>query len=281
MLNGSLLWVFIMMQIANNAGDRSVTIGSSGSTQGGPRAAAASQPAGFLFRSLAIGKETFNYSIYVPPEYSAEQAWPVILSLHGSGERGNDGLLQTEVGIGTAIRRNRALCPAIVVMPQCRAGQAWVGAMAEMAVQCLEQTMKEYRIDADRVYLTGLSLGGYGAWLIAERAPQRFAAVLPICGFYGQFGKPADAKELQKLVEATRALPIWTFHGAKDTAVAVQRTQEIVKAYQDAGVAVKFTEYPDGQHDVWNRVYADAEVWKWMLGQRRGAAAASSRPATP
>jgi predicted peptidase len=253
---------------------------SAGPAERPPTPQAASQPTGFLFKTLVIGKETYAYCVYVPPEYTPEQAWPVILSLHGSGERGSDGLLQTEVGIATAIRRNRALCPAIVVMPQCRAGQLWTGQMAEMALKCLDEAAREYRVDIDRTYLTGLSLGGFGTWLLAERVPERFAAVVPICGFYGNPNAATDAETLGKLVQSLRNVPVWCFHGTLDKAVPVERSREIVGALRESGANVKYTEFADGQHDVWGRAYADAELWKWLFAQRRVAARVpASQPA--
>jgi predicted peptidase len=235
---------------------------------------------GFLFKSLTVGKETYAYSVYVPPEYDPRRPWPAILFLHGSGERGSDGLLQSEVGIANAIRRNRALCPAIVVMPQCRSNELWTRQMAELAMRCLDQTTRDYAIDPDRIYLTGLSMGGFGAWLLGERAAERFAAVIPICGFYGSPQQPSDPETLAQIARSLRNMPVWCFHGALDPAVSVERSREIVGALRAAGGNVKYTEFADGQHDVWTRVYADANVWSWMLAQRRaGVNAPASKPA--
>jgi predicted peptidase len=146
--------------------------------------AAASAPAsGFLFKTLTLEQETYAFTVYVPPDYTPTRAWPLILFLHGSGERGDDGLLASEVGIGTAIRRHREWFPAIVVIPQCRLGKDWVGPMATMALKCVEATSREYHVDPKRLYLTGLSLGGQGVWHIAAAHPDRFAALVPVCGF--------------------------------------------------------------------------------------------------
>jgi predicted peptidase len=152
--------------------------------------------------------------------------------------------------------------------------------MAEMAMRCLDETTRDYKVDPDRTYLTGLSMGGFGAWLVAERVPGRFAAVVPICGFYGQPNAVTDAEALGKMAENLRSTPIWCFHGALDTAVPVDRSREIVAAIRSAGGDVKYTEFADGQHDVWTRVYADATVWNWMLAQRRTpAGGATTKPA--
>lgn len=228
---------------------------------------------GFLFREIEVSGEKYAFSVYVPPEYSNERAWPVVLFLHGSGERGKDGLLQTEVGIATAIRRHRDWCPAIVVMPQCRPDKWWTESMADMALKCLEDVSRTYRLDPDRVYLTGLSLGGYGSWLIGSRYASKFAAIVPICGFFGRPDQPADAETLKKLAESLKGTPVWCFHGTKDRAVNVARDQEIVAALKEAGGAVKYTEYPDGEHNVWDRAYGDKKLWDWMLAQKRSPSA--------
>jgi predicted peptidase len=232
-----------------------------------PTAPATRPATGFLCKSLTIGDETYAYAVYVPPEYDGDQAWPVILFLHGSGERGDDGLLQTEVGIGRVLRRNHKLIPAIVVMPQCRATEeAWSGKMGQMALRCLDQTTREYLSDPQRVYLTGLSLGGHGVWYLASESFGRFTALVPICGF-------ADRKEstglAQRMAPRLAGTPIWCFHGAQDNVVPVEKSREVVEAIRAAGGEVKYTEYPDGNHGVWDRAYDDPELWKWLFAQRR------------
>ncbi|GMU84706.1 MAG: phospholipase [Planctomycetota bacterium] len=240
-------------------------------------AAAATSPSGFLYRELEFNGESFAYTIYVPPEYKPDRAWPCILFLHGSGERGRDGLLQTEVGMGTAIRRHRDWFPAIVVMPQCRPDKWWTEDMADMALKCLEDTSRSYRLDADRLYLTGLSLGGYGTWLIGGRLADRFAAIVPVCGFFGRPDQPTDAEALRKLAESLKSMPIWCFHGGKDRAVNVTRSQEIVAAIRAAAGSVQYTEYPDGEHNVWDRAYGDRKLWQWLFAQKRGVASQPDR----
>ncbi len=237
-----------------------------------------SQPAppatGFLFKTLTVDKTTYAYSVYVPPEYTAERAWPVILFLHGAGERGEDGLVQTEVGIGTAIRRHRDLIPAIVVMPQCRPGQAWVGDMANMALACLDATTREYRVDPQRVYLTGLSLGGHGSWMIAAEQPTRFAAVVPVCGFVD---RGDGASQAAKIAQRLAKVPIWCFHGEADRVVPVEHSRKMVDELRKAGADVRYTEVPGVGHDVWNPAYENPELWKWLFAQRL---APAEKPAT-
>jgi len=230
-----------------------------------------SQPAtpaatGFLYKSLALDNETYAYCVFVPPDYTPERAWPVILFLHGSGERGSDGLLQTDVGLGHALRKNWRQAPAVVIMPQCRAGQTWVGPMAHMALRCVEETSHEYHLDPQRLYLTGMSLGGQGAWYIAASLPGRFAAVLVICGF-AELGQSTG--EAAKLAPRLTAVPIWAFHGEQDTNVSVEKSREMVEAIRKVGGKVEFTTYKDGTHFIWDRVYTNRETWRWLFEQKR------------
>ncbi|HEU4754828.1 MAG TPA: phospholipase, partial [Armatimonadota bacterium] len=134
-------------------------------------ARAAEAPTGFLDKTVAVDGKEYRYVLYVPRDYSPAMKWPVVLFLHGSGERGSDGLKQSQVGIGTAIRLYPERYPALVVMPQCAPGERWSGKMTDMALQALDQTMKEYSIDPDRQYLTGLSMGGFGSWVLASQEP--------------------------------------------------------------------------------------------------------------
>ena len=235
-----------------------------------PATSAETRPAtGFLHKTLSIAGETYAYAVYVPPDYTPDKPWPVILFLHGSGERGTDGMLQTDVGIGRALRRHHHLIPAVVVMPQCRPGRGWGGTMEQLAIRCLEQTSRQYRVDPERVYLTGLSMGGHGAWHMAARYPKAFAAVVPICGFAELKTATGAAKQLAPHLAD---LPIWCFHGESDTNVPVSRSREMVAAIREAGGTVKYTEYRGAKHFIWDRVYADRDLWTWLFAQHRPAA---------
>lgn len=213
---------------------------------------------GFLYKTVTFDKREYAYCVFVPPKYTPKKAWPVILFLHGSGERGQDGFRQTEVGLPQAIRRNHNRVPAIVVMPQCRRGQSWTGDMARLALQCVEKTSREYRLDKDRIYLTGLSLGGAGTWTIAAALPERFAAIAPICGF-------GDVRDAPKLA----GVPVWCAHGALDDRVPVERSREMVAAVRAAGGDVTYKELPRGKHNVWKATYNDQEFWRWLFAQKR------------
>jgi len=232
---------------------------------------------GFLYKTIDFGGKTYPFSVFVPPDYTPERAWPAILSLHGMGERGSDGFFQTDIGIGRAIRRNYRRCPAIVVMPQCPVDQTWDGAMLDLAIKCLEASSHEYYLDPQRVYLTGLSMGGAGSWRLAARMPNAFAAVVPICGFYGSYKDRNEPEALAAAAEQLARMPIWTFHGSADPAVPVERTREIVKAVRAAGGQIKYKEFPEVGHNVWDRAYDNPDMWRWMFSQRRE----TGTPATP
>lgn len=214
---------------------------------------------GFLNRTLVHGSLVMPYVVYVPRDYTPTQKYPVILFLHGAGERGSDGIRQTQVGIGAAIRTYPERFPCLVVMPQCPADRWWRGEELEAAYQCLQQTLREFSCDPQRVYLTGLSMGGFGSWELAAKYPDAFAAVIPICGR----GNPADAAKLKNL-------PIWVFHGEADTLVPPTFSREMVEALQKAGsTRVKYTELPGVGHNSWDPAYSSAEVIRWLLEQRK------------
>lgn len=214
---------------------------------------------GFLNRTLVQGNLSMPYVVYVPRDYTPAQQYPVILFLHGAGERGNDGIRQTQVGIGTAIRTFPERFPCLVVMPQCPADRWWRGEELEAAYGCLQQTLREFSCDPKRVYLTGLSMGGFGTWELAAKYPDTFAAVIPICGR----GNPADAEKLKQL-------PIWVFHGEADTLVPPSFSREMVDALQKAGsTQVKYTELPGVGHNSWDPAYSSAEVMRWLLAQKK------------
>src|SRR6266446_7070642 len=190
---------------------------------------------GFLDRSIAVGGRSYHYQVYVPADYASKPSWPAILFLHGAGERGDDGLLQTNVGLGPAIRQNPSRYPAIVVFPQVPRDSQWVGTPADMAVAALQQTTREFHVDPSRVYLTGLSMCGHGTWYVAYRHPELFAAMVPSCGWVRYFPQfpgsvpvvPGDsAAVMTSLVQHLGKVPIWIFHGEVDQVVNVNGSRE-------------------------------------------------------
>ena len=233
---------------------------------------------GFLDRTVAVAGHDYHYQVYVPAGYSTRDKWPVILFLHGSGERGSDGVLQTTAGLGTAIRRNAKRFPAIVVFPQAPDGTEWVGTQSDMALATLNQAIREFHADPDRMYLTGLSLGGYGTWYLAYRHPELFAAVVPICGWIEDFPghqSPApvvpasEGAPLKAVASRLGKTPIWIFHGEMDSAVPVGGSRGPAAALQSVSANVRYTEFPGMDHEVWNAVYGSDTFVSWLFAQRR------------
>ncbi len=231
---------------------------------------------GFLDRSVSLGGQTYRYQIFVPDSYTPSQRWPVILFLHGAGERGTDGYIQTQVGLAPAIRQNAARIPAIVVFPQATPDSSWATTLARVALAALDQTMREYQTDPARVYLTGLSLGGRGTWYIAYRNPKRFAAIAPICGWVApQIWKgdpvvPADSGEaFTALARQLRQVPTWIFHGEVDPVVPVDESRKAFAALQAGGAPVQYSEVPGIGHNSWDPAYGSPKFWAWLFSQRR------------
>jgi predicted peptidase len=233
---------------------------------------------GFLDRTVTANGQSYPYQIYVPADYSTKANWPVILFLHGAGERGADGLLQTTVGLAAAIRQNPKRFPALVVFPQAPRDSQWVGAPAEAAFAALRQTIADFKVDRERVYLTGLSMGGHGTWYLAYRHPEVFAAVAPICGwvpdspaFRGSVPVvPADSgAPLPALARRLAKTPVWIFHGEMDTAVPVSGSREPAAALKAASADVRYTEYLGLGHNSWDATYASDEFLRWLFAQRR------------
>ena len=238
--------------------------------------AQAKMETGFLDRSVTLAGQIYRYQIFVPPSYSPTQRWPVILFLHGSGERGSDGYIQTQVGLAPAIRQNPSRIPVIAVFPQAPAESAWSGATARMALAALDKTMREYQTDPTRVYLTGLSMGGNGTWYLAYRNPKRFAAIAPICGWISPgFWKTADpvvptdsGETFSAFGRQLRQTPTWIVHGEVDPAVPVQESRKTFAALQEAGAPVQYMEVPGTGHNSWDPAYGSPKFWTWLLAQR-------------
>ena len=242
-------------------------------TLGSP-AFARKQETGFLDRSLSLHGATYKYQVFVPDNWSSNQKWPIILFLHGAGERGTDGLIQTQVGIATAIRNDRSRFPAIVVLPQCLKEQIWIKPdMQELALAALAAAAKEFQGDRKRTYLTGLSMGGYGSWALAAAYPHKFAAVVPICGgilLPDDARKQPDSDRIPYLEAAKKIgtkLPIWVFHGDADPDVPVSESRHMVEALKADGADVRYTEYPGVGHKSWDKAYADPELMIWLLSK--------------
>jgi len=233
---------------------------------------------GFLDRSITLSGHAYHYQVYVPADYATKPSWPAILFLHGAGERGDDGLVQTNVGLAPAIRQNPSRYPAIVVFPQVPRDSQWVGTPGDMAVAALQQTMREFHVDPRRVYLTGLSMGGHGTWYVAYQHPDLFAAIVPICGWVREFAQfrgsvPAvpgdDGSIMPNLVQRLGKIPIWIFHGEVDQVVNVNGSREPAAALKAAGADVHYTELLGMNHNSWDAAYASDEFVRWLFAQQR------------
>lgn len=236
---------------------------------------------GFLDRTLSLNGSTYKYQVFLPENWSSNQKWPIILFLHGAGERGSDGLLQTEIGLPAAVRKDRSRFPAIIVMPQCKLNRWWPEPdMQTIAMASLAAATKEFKGDAKRTYLTGLSMGGYGSWAIAERNPGKFAAAVIICGGitapkhlvekYPELAEAAHPDNPQSYSEVATKLgqtPVWIFHGADDPVIPVQGSRKMYNALKAVGGNVRYTEYPGVTHDSWEKAYAEPELLAWMFSK--------------
>jgi len=234
---------------------------------------------GFINKTLDEGKLMKRYVVYVPYEYNPQTGMPMIVFLHGAGERGQNGLLQTEVGLGTSIRRHPERWKAIVVFPQCPAGRFYNDIESDIDL-CIEKTLKEYKIDKKRVYLTGLSMGGFGTWIYGAKRADLFSALVPICGggelgFIKQrLGRPEipdeTPQEVEQRVQRLKDMPIWAFHGADDDVVPVDCSRNFVQKIKSAGgTKIQYTEYPGVKHNSWVKAYDEIELPKWLFLQHK------------
>ena len=212
---------------------------------------------GFIDKTMMVDGDARAYVVYVPRDYDASKPWPLIVFLHGAGERGDDGLIQSEVGIGRAIRRYVDRFPCLVVMPQCPKEVWWDKAADDIEI-AMADVRKEYSIDPARIYLVGLSMGGFATWMYGANHLDTFAALMPICGG----GNPQDAEKLAKI-------PIWAFHGADDATVPPKQSRDMVEAVKKAKGDIKYTEFPKVGHNSWDSAFDDPETMKWLLAQKK------------
>jgi predicted peptidase len=218
--------------------------------------------------------KTLSYRLLKPKDYDAQQKYPLVLFLHGAGERGADNEVQLKHCVRVFAKdENRAKYPCFVAVPQCPDKAKWTNVdwnkdahtqpaqPAEPMRLALEMTaalQKEFSLDPQRLYVAGLSMGGFGAWDVIARFPDKFAAAVPICGGGDEKTAPLIAQ-----------IPIWAFHGAKDPVVKPARTRNMIEAIKKAGGAPKFTEYPDAGHDSWTQAFNDPALLEWMFAQKK------------
>ena len=203
-----------------------------------------------------------DYLLFLPEGYGAEatKRWPLILFLHGAGERGDNIWLVAKHGV-PKIDTQQTSFPFIVAAPQCPPKKIWSN---DLLLALLDEVETKYAVDTQRVYLTGLSMGGYGTWSLGLSQPERFAAIAPICGG-GELITPLLANK-SDLVR----LPVWAFHGAKDPTVPLAESERMVNYMKMiGGKEVKLTVYPEAKHDSWTQTYANPELFTWFLQHSR------------
>jgi predicted peptidase len=204
-----------------------------------------------------------QYLLHLPSQYSeSDQPWPLLLFLHGSGERGSNLTKVTAHGPPKLAKRQRDF-PFVLVSPQCPAGQWWSNFLL---LPLLDEVVAKHRVDPARVYVTGMSMGGYGAWNLALEYPERFAAVAPVCG--GGDLLTVLLASPRKL-RALRSLGVWAFHGSEDPIVPASESERMVRALRQVGNDAQLTIYPHTGHDSWTETYRNTALYTWLLEHRR------------
>jgi acetyl esterase/lipase len=254
-----------------------------------PHPVTATQETGFLNRSIAIQGITYKFQVYVPEDLHSAisetasgnknskdkkgEEPPIILFLHGRGERGSEGMWQTQIGLPQQLRDHPERWPFIVVIPQCPFRHFWTDPdMLQMAIATLNQETREFHADPDRTYLTGLSLGGYGAWELAKDYPHRWAAIaIAASGIFWSYA-PDRWREVSTLpADYARRLgrtPVWLFHGAEDTTVVPRQSELMYEALKAESGHVRLWDYQGLHHDCWTRAFNEPELPRWLLSHR-------------
>jgi len=244
------------------------------------RSEPAAMQTGFLFKEVTAGGVTMKYAVYVPRNYTPDKQWPAIVFLHGSGECGSDGQKMIIQGIGRNILWNADRWPCIVLFPQnpgaprgsqgatreqSLAMRSWTHCDAAV-MKMLEETRAAYSIDADRIALTGLSLGGHGAWSIGAAHPDVWCAIAPICGFADA---PGGIAPPDTIAAKLKGVPMWVFHGDADDVVSPDHSRAVVAAMNAAGAQAKLTLYAGVNHGSWDKAYEEAELPAFLMKARK------------
>lgn len=241
---------------------------------------------GFLDRVENTAGHLYRYQIYVPNDYTPQKAWPVIVSLHGNGRQGTDGIRPTGTDFGIRIRENGGPFPALVIFPQAQPGTRWFYPEMEALVLAeLGQTIREFRVDTTRLYIHGYSMGGTGSYRLALHHPNIFAAIIVVAGRVedgpnytaaeiaidrGANSFLAASDPFAALATGIKHSPVWIFHGDADTTVNVAQSRQLVAALKRAGAQVHYTEYAGADHlTVTTKAYADPTLFKWLFAQHR------------
>jgi predicted peptidase len=224
---------------------------------------------GFLQLIYADGEgREWKYALFVPPEYNGERPYPLLVYLHGFGARGVDGSKPITDGLGPFIKEKEKTFEMLVLFPQSELGY-WEADTddGQRAIAILEDVIREYVVDRQRIYLTGTSRGGFGVWSLAACYPRKWAAIVPICGG----GDPQRAA-------AIKDIPCWCFHGANDNIIDVGQSRRMIEALQAVGADPCYTEYPDVGHACGGRAYATPELWQWLRCQHLEPAPVATLP---
>jgi len=217
-----------------------------------------------------------KYLIHLPTgmKDSGTKKWPLILFLHGGGERGNQLSLVKQHGVAK-IAEQQANFPFITVSPQCPIHSYWP-LEVEALNDLLNHITKQHPVDINRIYLTGLSMGAIGGWHLALLYPEKFAAFAPICGSLTipeirreEFELSGSFDEFYQKLSSIKSLPIWAFHGDKDPIIPIKETKEIIQRLKSIGGTPKFTIYKDAGHDVWTKTYNNPELYDWFITHRK------------
>jgi predicted esterase len=236
------------------------------------------QETGFLNRTLELHGSRYHFQVYLPEDFRRDdhRQWPIILFLHGRGERGAEGMWQTQIGLPLQVRDHPERWPFIIVMPQCTYPNFWTDPdMLKMAMAELDQETAEFHADPSRTYLTGLSMGGYGAWELAKDEPHRWAAIAIMSG--GPFWSYAPERwQLAATLpgdyaRAVGRTPVWLFHGSEDNVVPLRESDLMFNAFKANSGHVRLWVYQGMHHDSWQRAYNEPELPRWLLARRSGA----------
>jgi predicted peptidase len=227
--------------------------------------APADSQSGLLTRTVTVGNKSYTYQVYVPSSLRGKRSVPMILFLHGIGQRGEGGFVPAGGAAGAFARQYLERVPAVVLLPQCSRGRYWHDAeMERMVMAELEQTAREFGADEKRLYLTGVSMGGFGAWHMAAAHPAKFAAVVSICG-----GSPLRSGDrFTPIAKKVATTPVWVFHGSDDAVVPVSESRQMVEALKKVeGNRVRYSEYKGVGHSVWLNALGERDLMPWLLAQ--------------
>ncbi|MEC9091217.1 MAG: alpha/beta fold hydrolase [Planctomycetota bacterium] len=214
-------------------------------------------------------EKTMKYDLFVPKNYQEKNKFPLMLFLHGAGERGNDLTKVRSWGPPKLVKKRKDF-PFIVISPQCPKASSWTKRLDGLEA-LVRQVAGQLKVDQKKIYCTGLSMGGFGTWALCAKYPKLFAAAVPICGG----GRSSTAAKLKDL-------PIWVFHGDADRVVPYAYSEKLVQAIKKAGgTQVKFTTYKGVGHNSWSQAYATEELYKWLLSHSRRVASSKPQKANP